>query len=154
MLLLVKAAGVAVVPVSVSAGSRGTETQSSGPDSAEADILASHCVSAAALAAPASIVDCSMTVGVSVSSSAPPLGTTGVSISVRPALTTVGSVPTGGGGASLVGEAGSAWATSSAHASSAAYGACSRAICLTLATEGDRGQCLQGISTIERQGIV
>lgn len=59
------AAGVAVKPVSVSAGSRGTSTHPSGPDSADADISGAQLVSAAALAAPASMFEASGTVAVS-----------------------------------------------------------------------------------------
>lgn len=65
--VLVIPAGVAAVPVTVSAGSRAISTQPSGPDSADADSLASQLGSeAAALAAPASMFDASGTVGVSI----------------------------------------------------------------------------------------
>lgn len=63
--VLVIAAGVAALPVSVSARSRGTVTQLSGPDSADTEVLGSQLVPAAAFAAPASILEASGTVGVS-----------------------------------------------------------------------------------------
>ena len=56
------AAGVAFVPVSVSAGSRAISTQPSGPDCVDSDSLASQPGSAAAaLAAPASMFEASGT---------------------------------------------------------------------------------------------
>lgn len=58
-------AGVAEFPVSVSVGSRGISTHSSWPELAEARFLASQLVPAAALAAPASMLDASGTLGVS-----------------------------------------------------------------------------------------
>ena len=64
--VLVSAAGVAEFPVSVSAGSRGISIHSSGPEPAEAGSLASQLVPAAALAAPASILDASGTLPVSI----------------------------------------------------------------------------------------
>lgn len=68
------------------------------------------------------------------SSSAPPLtAPVVVSISVRPAFATVGSVPMAVA-ESDSGAVGSDCATSSAHASSAAKGASSRAACLTWAS--------------------
>ncbi len=63
--MLFAAAGVAFKPVSVSAGSRGTSIQPSGPDSADAESSGPQLASAAALAAPASMFEASGTVGVS-----------------------------------------------------------------------------------------
>ena len=63
--VLVIPAGVAEFPVSVSVGSRGISTHSSWPEPAEAGTFASQLLPAAALAAPASILDASGTLGVS-----------------------------------------------------------------------------------------
>ena len=90
------AAGVAVTPVSVSAGSRGTLIHSSAV-AAEADILLSHWVSAVSFAALSSTLDCGITCAASSSSAAglaPLTGGAASEISVRPALATVGSVCT------------------------------------------------------------
>lgn len=76
------AAGVARLPVSVSAGSRcATSIQSASPDD-----LTSQLLPAAALAAPASMLDASGTVGVSTWCDVPfVVGAAGSSISVSPA---------------------------------------------------------------------
>lgn len=85
-------------PVSVSAGSRGTSTQPSGPEVAEAESSGAQLFSAAALAAPASMFEASGTVGVSMWLLRPfERGSAPLSISVNPAWATVGSVAGGGG---------------------------------------------------------
>ena len=84
--VLVIPAGVAEFPVSVSVGSRGISTHSSWPEPTEAGSLASQFVSAAALAAPASILDASGTLGVSTWEDTPfTVGSAESSISVSPA---------------------------------------------------------------------
>lgn len=84
--VLVIPAGVAEFPVSVSAGSRGISIHSSWPDPADAGSLASQLVPAAALAAPASILDASGTLGVSTWEETPfTVGSAESSISVSPA---------------------------------------------------------------------
>ena len=84
--VLVIPAGVAKFPVSVSVGSRGISTHSSCPEPAEAGSLASQLFPAAALAAPASMLDASGTLGVSIWEEAPfTLGSVELPISVSPA---------------------------------------------------------------------
>lgn len=84
-------------PVSVSAGSRDISTQPSGPEVAEAESSGAQLFSAAALAAPASIFEASGTVGVSMWLLMPfARGSAPLSISVKPAWATVGSVVGGG----------------------------------------------------------
>ena len=122
-------AGVAVRPVSVSAGSRGTcwtSTQPSGPEVTELLrlLLWFQLLSAAALAAPALVLLASGTDGVSKWEESPPpftlaSGAAAASISVRPAWTAVGSLPIGSE-LSLTGAL-SDCATLSTQASSAAY---------------------------------
>ena len=83
---LIIPAGVAEFPVSVSVGSRGISTHSSWPEPAEAGVLASQLVPAAALAAPASILDAPGTLGVSTWDATPfTVGSVESSISVSPA---------------------------------------------------------------------
>lgn len=76
---------------SVSAGSRGTVSKLSASGSSDSCCL-SHWASAAALAAPASILEAGGTLGVSTVSEPPLTILVVVSISVNPACATVGSV--------------------------------------------------------------
>lgn len=137
LLVWLDAAIVLVKPVSVSAGSRGTSTQ---PSAVVADALGSHADSATALAAPASIDDCS---GMPEGESTGSAWGTSVDIavspsSVIPALTMVGSLSGGAAVSSATFSTADSGSNAASSVPSSGAGASSRERLLTWASNTDR----------------